>query len=141
LAREETAMMGFFFRLVITALGLWAATKLIPGVQINGWGNLLVAALLLGIVNAVIRPVILILTLPLTVLTLGLFILVVNGISLAVVAWLMPGFTLSGLGSAILGSVIVGLTSWLASTFVGGSGRIERYRRRIEVTGGSRRLD
>ena len=133
--------MGFFFRLVITALGLWAATKLIPGVQINGWGNLLVAALLLGIVNAVIRPVILILTLPLTVLTLGLFILVVNGISLSVVAWLMPGFTLSGLGSAILGSVIVGLTSWCASTFVGGSGRIERYRRRIEVTGGSRRLD
>jgi len=134
-------MMGFFFRLLITALGLWAATKLIPGVQINGWGNLLVAALLLGIVNAVIRPVILILTLPLTVLTLGLFILVVNGISLSVVAWLMPGFTLSGLGSAILGSVIVGLTSWFASTFVGGSGRIERYRRRIEVTGGSRRLD
>jgi len=112
--------MGFFFRLLITALGLWAATKLIPGVQINGWGNLLVAALLLGIVNAVIRPVILILTLPLTVLTLGLFILVVNGISLSVVAWLMPGFTLSGLGSAILGSVIVGLTSWRASTFVGG---------------------
>jgi len=134
-------MMGFFFRLLITALGLWAATKLVPGVQINGWGNLLVAALLLGIVNAVIRPVILILTLPLTVLTLGLFILVVNGISLSVVAWLMPGFTLSGLGSAILGSVIVGLTSWFASTFVGGSGRIERYRRRIEVTGGSRRLD
>jgi len=133
--------MGFFFRLLITALGLWAATKLVPGVQINGWGNLLVAALLLGIVNAVIRPVILILTLPLTVLTLGLFILVVNGISLSVVAWLMPGFTLSGLGSAILGSVIVGLTSWFASTFVGGSGRIERYRRRIEVTGGSRRLD
>lgn len=134
-------MMGFFFRLVITALGLWAASKIVPGVQINGWGNLLVAALLLGIVNAVIRPVILILTLPLTVLTLGLFILVVNGISLAVVAWLMPGFALSGLGSAILGSVIVGLTSWFASTFVGGSGRIERYQRRIEVTGGSRRLD
>jgi putative membrane protein len=138
LAREEAAMMGFFFRLLITALGLWAAAKIVPGVQIDGWGNLLVAALLLGIVNAVIRPVILILTLPLTVLTLGLFILVVNGISLSVVAWLMPGFTLSGLGSAILGSIIVGLTSWFASTFVGGSGRIERYRR-IEVTG--RRLD
>lgn len=134
-------MMGFFFRLLITALGLWAASKIVPGVQISGGGNLLVAALLLGIVNAVIRPVILILTLPLTVLTLGLFILVVNGISLVVVAWLMPGFSLSGLGSAILGSVIVGLTSWFASTFVGGSGRIERYRRRIEVTGGSRRLD
>lgn len=133
-------MRGFVFRLLITALGLWAATKIVPGVQIDGWGNLLVAALLLGIVNAVIRPVILILTLPLTVLTLGLFILVVNGISLSVVAWLMPGFQLSGLGSAVLGSIIVGLTSWFASTFVGGSGRIERYRR-IEVTGGSRRVD
>ncbi|HEV2749583.1 MAG TPA: phage holin family protein [Gemmatimonadales bacterium] len=133
-------MKGFFFRLLITALGLWAAAKIVPGVQIDGWGNLLIAALLLGVVNAVIRPVILILTLPLTVLTLGLFILVVNGISLEVVAWLIPGLKLSGLGAAILGSIIVGMTSWFASTFVGGSGRIERYRR-IEVTGRSRRLD
>lgn len=127
-------MKGFFFRLLITALGLWAAATIVPGVQITGWGNLVVAALLLGIVNAVIRPVILILTLPLTVLTLGLFILVVNGISLALVAALMPGFALSGLGAAILGSIVVGLTSWVASAFVGGSGRIERYRH-IEVTG------
>ena len=131
-------MKGFCFRLVITALGLWAAATIVPGVQIDGWGRLIVAALLLGIVNAVIRPIILILTLPLTVLTLGLFILVVNGISLALVAWLMPGFSLSGLGAAILGSIVVGLTSWFASAFVGGSGRIERYRR-IEVT--DRRLD
>ncbi len=131
-------MKGFFFRLVITGLGLWVAETIVPGVQIDGWGNLVVAALLLGIVNAVIRPIILILTLPLTVLTLGLFILVVNGISVALVAWLMPGFTLSGLWAAILASIVVGLTSWCASAFVGGSGRIERYRR-IEVTG--RRLD
>ena len=131
-------MKGFVFRLVITGLGLWAAETIVPGVRIDGWGNLIVAALLLGIVNAVIRPIILILTLPLTILTLGLFILVVNGISLALVAWLMPSFSLSGLGAAILGSIVVGLTSWLASAFVGGSGRIERYRR-IEVTG--RRLD
>ncbi len=131
-------MKGFFFRLVITGLGLWVAETIIPGVRIDGWGNLVVAALLLGIVNAVIRPIILILTLPLTVLTLGLFILVVNGISVALVAWLMPGFTLSGLGAAILASMVIGLTSWLGSAFVGGSGRIERYRR-IEVTG--RRLD
>ena len=131
-------MKGFVFRLVITGLGLWAAETIVPGVRIDGWGNLAVAALLLGIVNAVIRPIILILTLPLTVLTLGLFILVVNGISVALVAWLMPGFSLSGLGAAILASIVVGLTSWVASAFVGGSGRIERYRR-IEVTG--RRLD
>lgn len=131
-------MRGFLFRLVITALGLWLAATIVPGVELKGWGALLAAALVLGIVNAVIRPVILVLTLPLTVLTLGLFILVVNGISLYLVAWLVPGFSLSGLGSAILGSIVVGLTGWLASTFVGGSGRIERYRR-IEVSG--RRLD
>src|SRR5206468_2951601 len=131
-------MKGFFFRVAITALGLWAAATIVPGVRIDGWGNLLVAALLLGIVNAVIRPIILILTLPLTVFTLGLFILVVNGISLSLVAWVLPGFHIAGLGAAILGSIVVGLTGWFASAFVGGSGRIERYRR-IEVRG--RRLD
>jgi putative membrane protein len=131
-------MTGFFFRLIITALGLWAAAAIIPGVRIDGWSTLLVAALLLGIVNAVIRPIILILTLPITILTLGLFILVVNGLSLSLVAWVLPGFHVAGLGAAILGSLVVGLTSWFASAFVGGSGRIERYRR-LEVKG--RRLD
>ena len=131
-------MKGFFVRLVITALGLWAAATIIPGVEIVGWQALLVSALLLGIVNAVIRPIILILTLPLTVLTLGLFILIVNGISLGIVAWLVPGFAVSGLGAATVGALIVGLTSWVASAFIGSSGRIERMKR-VEVTG--RRLD
>src|SRR5438445_13837776 len=131
-------MKGFLFRLVITGLGLWAAETVVPGVRLDGWGNLVVAALLLGIVNAVIRPIILILTLPLTVLTLGLFILVVNGISLSLVAWVLPGLHIAGLGAAIVGSIVVGLTGWFASAFVGGSGRIARYRR-IEVSG--RRLD
>src|SRR5438105_15752901 len=127
-------MTGFCFRLVITALGLWTAATVVPGVRIDGWGNLVVAAQLLRIVNAIIRPIILILTLPLTVLTLGLFILVVNGISLALVAWVLPGFTVAGLVPAVLGSIVVGLTGWFASTFVGGSGRIERIRH-IAVTG------
>lgn len=127
-------MKGFFFRLLITAFGLWAAQAIVPGVVITGWQALLVSALLLGIVNAVIRPVILILTLPLTVLTLGLFILVVNGISLGIVAWLVPGFQLAGLFAATLAACVVGITSWFASTFVGGSGRIERIRR-VEVSG------
>jgi putative membrane protein len=131
------AVRGFFFRLVITALGLFAA-QIVPGIRIRGLGTLVVAALLLGIVNAVIRPIVLLLTLPLTVLTLGLFIFVVNGISLVLVAWLVPGFHLSGLGAAILGSIVVGLTSWFASTFVGSHGRLEHIRR-IEVRG--RRLD
>src|SRR5574341_1119233 len=133
-------MRGFFTRLLITALGLFAASKLVPGIVFDGWGSLLVAALLLGIVNAVVRPVLFILTLPITLLTLGLFILVINGISLALVAWFLPGFAVSGLWAATLGALVVGVTSWFASSFVGSTGRIERFRgSRIEVTG--RRID
>ena len=131
-------MKGFLVRLLVTALGLWAATAIVPGVTIHGVGSLIGAALLLGLVNAVIRPIILILTLPLTLLTLGLFIFVVNGISLSLVAWLMPGFTLSGFGAAILGSIVVGLTGWVASIFIGSTGRLEHIHR-VEVTG--RRID
>lgn len=127
-------MKGFLLRLLITALGLWVADQLLSGITITGTGALIVSALLLGIVNAVIRPVILILTLPLTVLTLGLFVLIVNGISLAIAAWLVPGFHIAGLWSATLGAIIVGLTGWAASAFIGGSGRIERMSR-IETTG------
>lgn len=131
-------MKGFVIRLLITALGLWVADRLLPGIVITGTGSLIVSALLLGLVNAVIRPIILILTLPLTVLTLGLFILIVNGISLGIAAWLVPGFHIAGLWSATWGAIIVGVTSWAASAFVGGSGKIERMRR-VEVT--SRRID
>lgn len=131
-------MRGFFLRLLITALGLWVADQLLAGITFTGTGALIVSALLLGVVNAIIRPVILILTLPLTIITLGFFILIVNGISFAIAAALVPGFHVAGLLSATLGAIIVGLTSWAASHFVGGSGKIERMRR-VEVTG--RRVD
>lgn len=131
-------MRGFFIRLIITALGLWVADVLLEGIGFTGTGALIVSALLLGLVNAVIRPILLILTLPLTVVTLGLFILVVNGISLALVAWLVPGFQITGLFAATVGAIVVSLVSWVVSSFVGGSGRIERMRR-VEVTG--RRID
>ena len=127
-------MKGLLTRALITALGLWVARAIIPGVHIAGWGNLIVAALLLGIVNAFVRPILIVLTLPITIVTLGLFLLVVNGISVAVVAWLMPGFAVSGLWAATLGALVVTLTSWLANGFVGSSGRLERYRA-IEVPG------
>ena len=131
-------MKGFLVRLLITALGLWVADQLLPGITIASTGALIVSALLLGIVNAVIRPIIFFLTLPLTVLTLGFFILIVNGISVALVAWLIPGFHVTGLLSATLGAIIVSLTSWIASHFIGNSGKIERMKR-VEVTG--RRID
>lgn len=131
-------MRGFVVRLLITALGLWVADQLLGGITITGTGALIISALLLGVVNAIIRPIILILTLPLTIVTLGFFVLIVNGISLAIAAWLVPGFHVAGLWSATIGAIIVGLTGWAASAFIGGSGKIERMQR-IETTG--RRLD
>jgi putative membrane protein len=131
-------MKGFLVRLLITALGLWIADQLLPGIAFASAGTLIVSALVLGIVNALIRPIIFILTVPLTILTLGLFILIVNGISFALAAWLVPGFHITGLWSATWGAIIVGLTSWVASHFIGGSGKIERLQR-VEVTG--RRID
>jgi putative membrane protein len=126
-------MLGFLVRLLINALGLYAASAIVAGFEVVGTGTLIVAALLLGIVNAIVRPILVFLTLPLTLLTLGLFLLVVNGISLALVAWLVPGVTVSGLWAATLAALIVSLTSWFASMFIGSSGRIERYR--VDTTG------
>jgi putative membrane protein len=118
-------MAGFLIRLVITALGLWLANQVLPGIDIRGTSTLVAAALLLGIVNALVRPVAVLLTLPLTVVTLGLFLLVVNAGMFALVAALLDGFHVAGFGSALLGSIIVGLTSWVASWYVGPRGRVE----------------
>jgi putative membrane protein len=123
-------MSGFLVRLLINALGLWVAQAIVPGVEITGVGTLLAAALLLGIANAVVRPLIVLLTLPITVLSLGLFLLVVNAAMLALVAAFLDGFVLRGFFSALLGSLVVSITSWIAAWYVGPSGRIEVIVRR-----------
>jgi putative membrane protein len=116
---------GFLLRLLITSLGLWVADLLVPGMTITGLPTLLAAALLLGVVNATVRPLIVLLTLPITVVTLGLFLLVINAGMLGFVAALLDGFVIRGFGSALLGSVIMSVTSWAASWYIGSSGRVE----------------
>jgi putative membrane protein len=118
-------MAGFIVRLLVSALGLWLASALVPGIVVHGAGTLLGAALLLGIVNAIIRPLLVLLTLPITVLTLGLFLLVINAAMLGLVAAMFDNFAIAGFGSALLGAIIVGITGWLASWFIGPRGRIE----------------
>ena len=111
--------------MLITAAGLWLASLLVPSMEFQSTGTLLIAALLLGFVNAVIRPVAILLTLPITVVTLGAFLLFVNAAMLGLVAWLLSGFSLGGVLAALFGSVIVSLTGWLASWYVGPTGRFE----------------
>ena len=118
-------MPGFWLRLLISAAGLWLASELVPGLEIRGLGTLLVSALLLGLVNALVRPIVVLLTLPITLLTLGLFLLVVNAAMLGLVAALLSDFSVSGFAAALLGSLVVSLTSWLASWYVGPRGRVD----------------
>lgn len=123
-------MTGFLLRAAIVALGLWLATQLFTGFYFESPGTLIAAALLLGVVNAVVRPIAIILTLPLTLLTLGLFLIVINGLMLGLVALFLGGFHISSLGTAVGASLIVSLTSWLASGMITNSGRIEVIRNR-----------
>jgi len=118
-------MLGFLLRLLIGALGLWLASELVPGVVVQGAWTLLGAALLLGIVNAIVRPLLVILTLPITVLTLGLFLLVINAATLGLVAWMLDKFTIAGFWPALFGAIVVSVTGWLASYFIGPRGRVE----------------
>ncbi len=112
-------MQGFLIRAAVVAVGLWLASQIVPGVHILTPGSLIAAALLLGIINAIVRPVLVILTFPITLLTLGLFLLVINGLMIELVSYFLPGFVVDGLWPAILTSIIVSLTSWVMSGWVG----------------------
>jgi putative membrane protein len=105
--------MRFLLHWLVVAAALWVATYLLPGVRVSSTGTLLLAALVLGLVNALVRPVLFIVTLPITVITLGLFYLVVNGLAFGLAAALVPGFTVRSFGSAVLGALVVSVVSWL----------------------------
>jgi len=108
-------MTGFVLRVAIVALGLWLATYLLPGLQFDSGLTLLAAALLLGIVNAIVRPIAIVLTLPLTLLTLGLFLLVVNAAMLGLVAAFLPGFSIAGFWPAFWAAILISIVSWIGA--------------------------
>ncbi len=118
-------MRGFIIRMAVGALGLWLASRYVTGLKIDGNQTLIAAALLLGVANAVVRPIVVFLTFPITVVTLGLFLLAVNAGMLAGVAWLLDGFSVEGFVAALLGALIVSLTSWVASWTIGPQGKFE----------------
>ncbi len=118
-------MRGFIIRMAVGALGLWLASRYVTGLKIDGNQTLIAAALLLGVANAVVRPIVVFLTFPITVVTLGLFLFAVNAGMLAGVAWLLDGFSVEGFVAALLGALIVSLTSWVASWTIGPQGKFE----------------
>jgi putative membrane protein len=123
-------MRGFVIRAFIAAIGLWVATRWVSGITADDLGTLLLAGLLLGIVNAIVRPIAVILTFPITIITLGLFLLVINAAMLGLVAWLLPGLHVDGFRAALLGSLIVSITGWIGSWLIGSRARVEFYAHR-----------
>jgi len=103
---------------LINALALLGVSYLMPSVQVASFGTALVVALVLGLVNTVIRPLLVLLTLPVTILTLGLFIFVINGLLFLAVANILEGFKVAGLWPAILGAIVYSLISWLLSALI-----------------------
>ena len=118
-------MQGFFLRTLITILGLLLASAIIPGVAINGTGSVILAAILLGLVNGFVRPIAFLLTLPITIITLGIFLFVLNAAMFGLVAAMLDNFTVAGFWSAIFGSLVVSITSTIASWYIGPDGRID----------------
>ncbi len=122
-------MIGLLMRMGMVALGLYIASTLVPGVLIDNLKTLFLAALLLAVINAVVRPVIVLLTLPFTVVTLGLFLFVINAAMFALIGVFLHGFRVDGFRSALFGSIVVGITSFIGNAFIDREGRFSRYRR------------
>lgn len=120
-------MQGIILRMLIAMLGLFMASQILPGVTISGTGSFILAALLLGIVNGIVRPIALVLTLPLTIITLGLFLFVINAAMFGLVAAFLDNFTVAGFWSAVFGAMIVSITSTVSSWYIGPKGRYQVF--------------
>lgn len=120
---------GLLIKWLVNSLALFAADWLVAGIVIYDFWSGLAAAALLGIVNAVIRPVVIVLTLPITIVTLGLFTLVVNALMLGLVAWVIPDFAVNGFWAAFWGALIISLVSWFINTLFDSNWRVSYIRR------------
>ena len=110
--------MRFLLRLLLNGVAVLFAAWLIPGVHVDNTATGIIAGIALGLVNAIVRPLLILMTLPLTLVTLGLFIFVVNAICLALAAWLVPGFSIAGFGTAFIGALVISIVSWALNSIL-----------------------
>ncbi|MCK4507361.1 MAG: phage holin family protein [Desulfuromonadales bacterium] len=118
-------MKGILLRWLILTFAIMTAAYLFSGIHVSGFGSALFAALVLGILNAFFRPILFILTLPINVLSLGLFTFVINALLLMMTSGIIGGLVVDGFGSALFGSLVISLVSLLLSSFISDRGRVE----------------
>ncbi|RTZ99016.1 MAG: phage holin family protein [Deltaproteobacteria bacterium] len=116
---------GWLIRWLILTVSILVTAYLIDGIQVSGFFSALFAAVILGFLNAFFRPILLILTLPINVLSLGLFTFIINALLLTMVSVLLPGFDVFGFWPAVFGSLLISLVSWLLTSFVNKRGEVE----------------
>lgn len=112
-------MLRFIIQAVVTAIGLWLSARIVPGVEFTSTGSLAAAAVILGIVNAIVRPIMVVLTLPLTIITFGLFLLVVNAAMIGLTSVFLDGFAVNGFWAGIGAAIVTGVVSWIAGSLFG----------------------
>ena len=122
--------MGFVIRVLVNAAAIYLAATIVPGIEVRDVLTALGAGLVLGLINAVVRPVLVLLTLPVTILTLGLFLFVLNGLCLWLTAQLVSGFDVQGFWPAVLGALLISVVSWTLTAFVSDRGRVVVITRR-----------
>ena len=116
-------MIRFIIQAVVTMAGLWLSAQVVPGVDFTNTGSLIAAAIILGLVNAIVRPIMVVLTFPITVLTLGLFLLVVNAAMIGLTAMFLGGFAVDGLWAGVGAAIVTGVVSGIAGAFIGAGER------------------
>ncbi|MDE0692714.1 MAG: phage holin family protein [Gammaproteobacteria bacterium] len=114
----STTVRDILLRIAVVGLGLWIAGEIVPGVTIVGLPTLIMAAAVLGFLNAIVKPILVLLSLPFILVTLGLFLFVLNAATFALAAWLFEGFRVAGFGSALLGSIVVSIASWAVAILI-----------------------
>jgi putative membrane protein len=122
--------VGFLLRVLINAVAIYVVAVIVPGIEVDGVLTALGAGLVLGVINAVVRPILVVLTFPVTLITLGLFLLVLNGLCLWLTSLLVKGFQVQGFWAAVFGALLVSVVSWVLTTFVSDRGRIVVLTRR-----------
>ena len=122
--------MGFVIRVLVNGGAMLLAASIVPGVSVRSVTTALIAGLVLALINAIVRPILVVLTLPITLLTLGLFIFVLNAFCFWLASVFVPGLRVHGFVPALLGSLIVSVVSWVLTAFLSDSGRVAYYRSR-----------
>ena len=114
----KASVRDIVVRIAVVGFGLWIASEIVPGVTIEGVPTLIMATAALGFLNAIVKPLLVLLSLPFILVTLGLFLFVLNAATFALAAWLFEGFRVDGFGSALLGSIVVSIASWTVAILI-----------------------